>query len=256
MKRRKRRKLLQALRQAYEAPTPVEKQEFLERLEDQKREAYAMEKSRAQALGEGMGKISVFRMMAVQLAYLPRWAWGIFATAFFLFFWGSRYLSEEIQWSICACVPFLGMAVIEGSFRSLFWKMEELELASRFSLQSILTARMAALGFGSLLLLLFLAALTDLLGEGQVLFFWVPYLLSSLGCLLVTRRWKGKEGIYAGMAVAACVSCLEMVLYGNFAWLLEPRYMGWWFLAAGVLIVLLLRESARMIKRTEELLWN
>ena len=284
MKQREKEKMLRTLKQAYEAPAPVGKQEFLERLEERKREVYATgeygtretyatgeygarktyatgeygawETRRAQAFGERDGRISMFRMMAVQLTYLPKWVWGISAAIFFLAFWGSRYLPEEARWNICACVPFLGMASVEGSFRSLLWKMEELEMASRFSLQSILAARMAVLGFGNLLFLLFLAGCTGMLKGGQVLFFLVPYLLSSLGCLHAARRWKGKEGIYAGMGVAACVSLLALVLYGNFAWLLGARYLGWWLFMAGVLGILFLRESVQMIKKTEELLWN
>ena len=79
----------------------------------------------------------------------------------------ATYVMEEIYVSmIYGVVPFLVMLSVTESMRSYRYGMEELELSARFSLKSIVMARMLMLGIGNLAVLI---AIAGVLGDDQLL---------------------------------------------------------------------------------------
>lgn len=244
MKQENKKRLVRELKRIYEGPKPVGKQAFLAEMREREENPLNWPK-----IGRG-------HMLAVQLRYISKGVWALSLVIFFTILWSSRYVEEDLRWAVCAGIPFLGMVMILESFRSMACGMEELELSCRFSLKNVVLARMGILGCGNLLLLLTFAVFMEGRWTCNVLYFLFPYLLTCFGCLLATRRLRGREGLYVCAGIAAAVSCLESWINNSCKWMLEAEYGGFWFLAVGVILALTVREGFHMIEKTEELIWN
>lgn len=244
MKQKHKKRLIKELKQIYEGPKPEGKQAFLTEMRVRRENG-----PRWPDIGRG-------HMLAVQLRYISKGVWALSLVIFFTILWGGRYVEEDLRWTVCAGIPFLGMVMILESFRSMACGMEELELSCRFSLKNVVLARMGILGCGNLLLLLAFAFFLKGRWVCNVLYFLFPYLLTSFGCLLATRRCRGREGLYVCAGIAVVVSCLESWINNSCKWMLEAEYTGFWLLAVGIFLALTVREGFHMIEKTEELIWN
>ena len=60
--------------------------------------------------------------------------------------WGASFASENTVWIVSAFTPFLALLLITESAKSMLFGMNELEMASRFSLKNIVLARLTILG--------------------------------------------------------------------------------------------------------------
>ncbi len=236
MKGRKEKELIQKLGQMFEAPPPKRKEIFLR--------------------SQRPPRLHLGHLLAVQLTYLPKWVWLLFSGGFLVVLYAGRTLQMDMLWIAGALVPFLVLVSVTESFRSMSCGMEELEMAARFSLSGILLARMGILGLGNLAWMLGVAALVEGRLPGNVLFLMAPYLMTDFGCLMVVRRLKGRDGLYACGGVAAAVCCIELTLSANFAWIWEARYLGWWLAAVGVLLFGNLWQGFWAMYKTEEYVWN
>lgn len=117
----------------YQPPAPQRKGAFLERLEPP--------------------GLSTGEFLFSQLFYLRPWNWllaaAIFVAGLFLM---KNQLPQQIR-LVSALLPFAALSTVTELHRSARCRMEELEMASRFSLKTLLLARLTLLGLGNLLLL-------------------------------------------------------------------------------------------------------
>lgn len=228
------------LRETMEAPAPERKQEFLQRM-----------KERQSHLRIGYG-----RFVAEQVFYIGKWGWCCSFGIFFMALWMSRYTGKNVLWVFSAIIPFLAVSFMAEGLRSEICGMAELEFATRFSLKSLILARMAIMGTVHLLLL----GLTTFLGyrQGDLSFghtgvyLLVPYLLTNAAGLYLARRIRGRECIYGILAVAAVVAVLPSaakILY-------QEELFAWWLAALLLFSVLTVKEWRRNVERWEEYIWN
>lgn len=221
----------------YQPPAPQRKGAFLERLEPP--------------------GLSTWEFLLSQLFYLRPWNWllaaAIFAAALFLM---KNQLPEQIR-LVSALLPFAALSTVTELRRSARCQMEELEMASRFSLKTLLLARLTLLGLGNLLLLCALFPLMT--GWGKLplaetgFYLLCPYCLTSLLCLMITRRFRGSESVYLCGGAAAAVSVLCSM------WQKQPPVL---FQGAGyvgvtlLLLALMILAYRRYLFCGEELVWN
>ena len=120
------RKWKEAFSILYEPPASQKKGAFLERLEPP--------------------GLSTGEFLFSQLFYLRPWSWllavAIFAAALFLM---KNRLPEQIR-LVSVLLPFAALSTVTELHRSARCRMEELEMASRFSLKTLLLARLTLLG--------------------------------------------------------------------------------------------------------------
>ena len=84
----------------------------------------------------------------------------------------------------------------------------------------------------------------------------MPYLLTVNISLWITRHFHGKEVIYACMSVAAMVSVANVVLCTGVNYVFQLYYLKWWLILSALLVGVMIYETYRTIKQTEELAWN
>ncbi len=59
---------------------------------------------------------------------------------------GGFFASENTVWIVSAFTPFLALLLIAESTKSAIYGMNELEMSARFSLKSVVLARLIILG--------------------------------------------------------------------------------------------------------------
>ncbi len=127
------------LKECFEAPEPKKKREFIASLPSP--------------------DVSIMDFLLSQAAYIPKWIWSLSALIFVVALVGAGYLKKDMLWCVSACMPLLALAPVTESGRSQRWNMAELEMSSRFSLKSVLLARLGILGLADLLLFFLLLPL-------------------------------------------------------------------------------------------------
>ena len=157
-------------------------------------------------------------------------------------------------------MPFLALLLIAESTKSTIYRMNELEMAARFSLKSVVLARLSILGtfnlilFSVLITICYLVSGISLLQIGVYLF--VPYLLTANISLYIVRHFRNKETIYWCMAIAVLVSGANISLHYLADFLFQTNYLVLWIIVTLILIIAVVRELYQMFKKTEGFIWN
>ena len=234
------RKMKEALKEAFEAPAPMRKRDFLRSVPQQ--------------------RVSIFSFMLSQAGYIRKRVVLLSLFLLALSLTCACFLELDVLWVISAFMPFVALSAVTENSRSAAYGMDELEMSARFSLRYIVLARMGILGVLHLVLLCFLMPLAYSHSVFTVLqvgvYMLTPYLMTDVASLWLIRNVRGKEGLYSCAGVAVCVSVLYSVLREQLVNILYMAHFGWSVTALVVLIILCGREMKKMLQQTEELRWN
>lgn len=243
------RKFREELKQMYQAPDPVGKDAFLQELEQ-----------KAQRSPE-MSGISFLGFLGYQVPYISIWNWLLGASVFALTLLSVRYADGKAVWAAASFVPFLALAAVSESGRSMQYGMDELELSARYCLKTVVTVKIFIMGISNLIVLLacILAVeagnRTGIILNGITIMF--PYLVTAFLNLWIVRKIHGKESIYVCLGVSAIVSGAN-VINGVMEWFVLYDYLG----TAGMLVLFLAavlltgRECIKFMRQSEEYVWN
>ena len=205
-------------------------------------------------------QIGMFRFILVQASYVRKLSWALSGLILLLALFCAYNISQDTLWVVSAFIPLLGLLAVTESTRSMTYGMSEFEMSTRFSLKSVVLARMSILGLINLSIITFLTPLCrignnfSLLQTGMYLM--VPYLLTVNFSLWIARRVNGKETIYGCMCVAVIVSGINTGLHFVTDLIYQEIYTGWWLVLSVFLLIELAYEIHCTIKRTEEYTWN
>ena len=224
------------LQQAFSVPAPKKKRAFLRTLPRQ--------------------EVGLGTLMLSQAAYIRKWVWAMSLLLFGLVVLMAQYVELDVIWILSAIMPFAALLLIMEFAKSSAYCMTELEMTSRFSLRTILLARMVMLGavqFVGFLLTVPVVGMS-LLKNGVYLL--VPYLLTALLGLVTVRRIHGKEGLFVCGSISAFV-CVLAPMSKHFVPMLyaqENRML--WVFAAVLLLAGFVKEYRTSISHLEEFVWN
>ena len=133
----------------------------------------------------------------------------------------------------------MALLAAQEHMRSAMYNMTELELCTRFSVKSIVLARMGLLGSFHLLLLLVQLPLLLLYGQVGILqtgvYLLVPYLTTTFLSMAWARRVRGREALYLCLGIAVMVSSLQVV-GSNVADWYRGQLFPWWLLVLALLL--------------------
>lgn len=225
---------------AFEAPHSMKKEAFLAK----------MPKAR----------IGYMECILLQIPYMPRKTWLVSVFILSMAIYGARFVQRDMLWVISAMMPFVALTMTTENARSAVHGMEELEMAARFSLRSVMLARLVALGISHLLFLCILVPVSygrnayTLLQTG--IYLAVPYLATTVPGLAVARKVHGKESVYICMGIAIAVSGFHGMMSGAVKDAYANAYFGWWVALFFLLLGALAAECHKTMRQTEELTWN
>ena len=159
-------------------------------------------------------------------------------------------------WVLSAFMPFAALVLVLELVKSSVHGMAELEMSSRFSLRTILFARMIMIGMVQLagFLLLIPMAGRTLLVDGVYLF--VPYLLTALCSLIAVRRIRGNEGMFVCGSISAVIGMAAPLSKYFVPVLYEQENRIVWVLVLILLLVGVVKECRITMSRLEEFAWN
>lgn len=235
------RDLKEQLQEVFEPPEPTGKKRFLEEIAG--RYPYP--------------QISHRQFLWIQAAYIRGWVWMLSACSFLAAFVYGRMMDRNVLWVLSAMTPLLAMSALTENMRSRIYGMTELEMASRFSLKSIVMAKMTILG-GVHFFLVCLISLLGYHGAGisvlrTGIYLLVPYLLTSAVGLWISRRIHGREALYAVLGAAVSISVFPLLETRLTVLLYRADRFYWWLAALVVLSAIVMTEWRKNIAGTEEL---
>lgn len=234
------RQFKKQLSEAFDAPEPERKKEFLRTVPVQ--------------------KMSTAEFIISQAGFIRKRIWILSAAVIIPVIYGAANASSDAVWIASAFIPFLALLLVSETSKSVTYGMYELEMASRFSLRSAVSARLIILGLLDLLILCIVTPLCAYFENDSVvqtgLYFAVPYLLTAFSGLQIVRKFHGRDNIYGCLAAAVLISCADGLLRFNLRSAFSPENTVWWAAAALVLAVLLAGCVYRITGKEDKEIWN
>ena len=205
-------------------------------------------------------RISMFRFILVQASYMRKMTLVFSVLLLLPAVIGANYISENTLWIVSAFVPILGLLAVAESTRSTMYGMSEFEMSTRFSLKSVVMARMSVLGVLDFIVLVcaiplcYTGSRFSLLQTG--LYLLVPYMLTVNISLWIIRHFQSRETVYVCMSVAALIGGANVGLHFITDLIYQNANIVWWFILLVLLFAGMAHEIYLAIKQTEEYTWN
>lgn len=237
------------------APTPQRKKEFLEYLGKETVYKADVQRKNAQADNNLNTSIGIGTFLISQITYIRKRVYLVSLLILALAVIAADYARDSVG-AVAALMPFIALCMVTESARSETYGMAELEMASRFSIKTIMLARFGTIGLVHMVLL---CILIPVVGHGALIsyihagiYLLVPYLAASVLECAAVRRFRGKEAISACMAVSVMVSIINTLLRGLLLELFGSKQIIVWILLAVYLADRTVRAYRTMIYQTEE----
>lgn len=224
------------LQQAFSVPAPKKKRMFLRIMPKQ--------------------KVGLGTLLLSQAAYIRPWVWAMSLVLFGLVVFAAQMVEMDVIWILSAVMPFAALLIIMEFAKSSAYGMTELEMASRFSLRTILLARMVMLGAVQQFGLLLTIPIEGMTMVSNGVYLLVPYLLTALLGLVAVRRMRGKEGLFVCGSISAfvCILCPLSKQFVPMLYMQENRLF--WVFTIILLLVGIVKEYKTTINHLEEFVWN
>lgn len=241
---------------AFSAPAPQKKKEFLEYMEKENAYRESTQRQKTQSANTAKVTIGTVSFLLSQIAYIRKSVYLASLLILVLAVIAADYAGPDSVWAVAAMMPFIALCMVMESARSETYGMAEFEMASRFSIKSIMLARFGTIGFMHMVLLCILIpivrhnALISYVHAG--IYLLVPYLAASVLELAAVRRFRGKEAISACMAISVMVSLLNTVVKELLTLLFGSKQFVIWLILAVYLTGRTVLEYRKMIYQTEE----
>lgn len=204
--------------------------------------------------------ISMLQFILTQIAYVRKWVLVFSVLLLVPALTSARHMKPDTLWLISALVPFLGLLAVTENTRSAVYEMQEFEMSAKFSLKSVVLARMSVLGLLDAIVICCLIPICAVNSNLTLLqtgiYLLVPYLLTVNISLYLTRCFHGIEALYGCMFTAVLVSVGNCVLHLFADFIYQFSHLHWWLLFIVFLFGKTAREIYHTIKQTEELTWN
>lgn len=232
------RELKNRLADAFHAPEPEKKESFIKNLRPR--------------------EIGIPEMIITQIPYIrfPIWLFSLLTAAVAM---GGAVLGmEDTEFLITVLMPFNAAIAVFEAHRSRRYGMSELEMATRFSLRSVVFARLVILGIVSGIVLATASPViaasfgrSTLLTAIRIL---IPYLITMMISLIIERSSLGRTHGYASFVIAGAslalmtwvYNCAPVILSGY-----EEFISVWGLPAMIILLAMTFAEQWKTVKNVE-----
>lgn len=200
-------------------------------------------------------EMTMLSFWGIQISYIRKRVWLVSLLVLMAGVWGVGYAGRESIAFVSSILPFAALCVLTESSRSEMYGMAELEMASRFSLKSVLLGRLSGIGMVHLgifsILIPFVKNSVELSFLQTTVYLIVPYLLTAVSGFVVSRKLAGKDSIFLYMGIAVVVSFLCFHLQKSTIGLYEAETFGWWCAAALYLMFQMWNEFRKRMNGEE-----
>ena len=237
-------KIIKHLKEICSTSEPEEKKAFFQGLEDR-----GLTSRRPVVINHG-------DFLLRQFLYVGKWIW-LLSAVLLLCITGICYGNTGNY--PFALTPLLAAGILVETGRSFRWKMAELEYTARFSLRSVMLARMFLVGIvetAGLLVVIWVVRPWFSYSLIRVfLYMMVPYLAASLLGSVYERKnrsdnsWGSMIICFLSSGLFAAAPCCLSSLY-------EERFTVIWTVAFILLVFSLVVSMRRWICELEEAVWN
>ncbi len=229
----------QLLNDAFYATEPKEKQNFLKNIRPR--------------------EVSVLEMLLQQFSYIRVTVWLYALLLIVIAVLGSVYRVEQTTLVITMMMPFAAVASVLETRRSKKYGMSELEMATRFSLRSVVIARLLIVGLAAITVLCVVSPMiATTFGEDvnvTAIHIVIPYCITMIIGLQLERSPLGRATEYGSIMVAFVISFLALVFY-----FYHPVFMSgyteiiekWGVFVALLLMVITAMEQWKTVNNVEE----
>jgi hypothetical protein len=229
------KRLKKRLELAFFAPEPKTKELFLKKLRPR--------------------EITMTELLFQQVPYIRKVIW-IFAFAILTVLVSGAYsMNANTEHIIEALAPLAAVAATLEMYRSCRYQMTEFEMAARFSIRSVLYARMLIIGFVYAAIFCIITPVISIrFGVGGALLAWrilIPYLFTSSLCMRLERTRLGRNNTYISMGAAVILSIVTLWINSNEMSVLTSLITKWGLVITILLGMLTIYENYKTIKMTE-----
>ena len=203
-------------------------------------------------------EINTIEMILQQVSYIRTFVWLLVFGIIIIAIAGSFFKIEGTENIITMIMPFSASVAVLETKRSKKYNMSELEMSTRFSLRSVVFARMIALGIAVLLLLIIISPVIAIAFKGKTIataiHIMIPYLVTMFISLKVERTNLGRKTGYSSMAIAAIVTIIIFIasnsnpgIVMNYISFIED----WGTIIVMILLIITVLEQWKTIKNAE-----
>lgn len=213
-------------------------------------------------------RISFARFLGKQL---PGIGWKLWSLQGLFFLSVNAFLSDAAEYLrsplrlakllFCLSVAVF-MTALPLLYRSVRYRMQEIEAAARFSLGKLLLARLIAISIGDLFLLcgIFLVAVakTSLSADITVIYLCFPFLLAGSGCLYMLGHLSPNRFLAGSLLFCTTLLLVFSFLPEQCAVLFQPSFFAAQIVSCALLLAFCARQLRYLIKLSsyEELQLN
>lgn len=241
-------KLITTLRETCRTPEPERKAEFFQRLQEQ-----GLTNRRPISMSHR-------EFLFGQLPYIEKWIW-LLSGAILLVLTGICYNNPGNH--SFALTPLLAAGILVETRRSYRWKMAELEYTARFSLRSVMLARMFLIGaVDTAGLLIVICMVRPWLSYSMIrvfLYMMVPYLCASFLGSIYERKHRADHG-WGSIVICVLASVFFAAAPFIYGKLYEERMTIVWEAAFVLLVCGLIGSMRKWVREMrferEEPVWS
>ena len=232
------------IRELCQSPQPERKAEFFQYIKNQ-----GLMNKRSFRLSQG-------EFLAGQIAYIEKRIWLLSAFLLLFITWICRHSSGNYPFAL---TPFLASGILAQTRRSFRWKMAEMEYAARFSLRSVMLARMFLLGaadtVGLMIVILLIRPCFSYSLTRVFLYMMVPYLTASWLGSVYERKQRTDHG-WGSVLICILSSAAFAAAPVFFERLYEERLTVIWAAVFMLMACCLMTSIREWIYGMEEPVWN
>ena len=237
-------RIIEQLKEICQTPEAEKKKVFFQGLEER-----GLTARRPEAINHG-------EFLLRQFFYVGKWIW-LLSAVLLLCITGICYGNTGNY--PFALTPLLAAGILVETGRSFRWKMAELEYTARFSLRSVMLARMFLVGIvetAGLLVVIWVVRPWFSYSLIRVfLYMMVPYLAASLLGSVYERKNRS-DNSWGSMIICFLSSGLFAAAPYCLSSLYEERFTVIWTVAFILLVFSLVVSMRRWICELEEAVWN
>ncbi len=237
-------RIIKHLKEICRTPEPEEKKAFFQGLEER-----GLTSRRPEVINYG-------DFLLRQFFYVGKWIW-LLAAILLLCIAGICYGNTGNY--PFALTSLLAVGILVETGRSFRWKMAELEYTARFSLRSVMLARMFLVGVvetaGLMVVILVVRPWFSYSLIRVFLYMMVPYLSASLSGSVYERKNRSDNG-WGSIIICFLLSGFFAAVPYCLSTLYEERFTVIWTVVFILLILSLVVSVHRWICELEEPVWN